>query len=323
MNWLITGGCGFIGINLIKNLLKGDNTIRILDDLSVGKREYLQQVCDVEKDIELFTTSITNIETVVSLCKNVDVIIHLAARSGVRESVEFPAAWFDNNVVGTFNILEAARINNVRKVVMASSSAVIGNCNLLVHEEIPAKPISPYGASKAVMEAYAFAYSYSYGINTTCLRFSNVYGPYSLHKGSLVAKFIRRLIKDEVFNVYGDGEQIRDFIFTEDLIDAIKMCVKSDSVGGEVFQLCSGYEISVNVVIDKILEYFDGDKIDVVKNVESKIGDMRTNSADNSKIKKMLGWEPKVNFDEGLEKTIMWFKKNMNEIKGDCFKELG
>jgi len=311
MNWLVTGGCGFIGVNFIKNLVEeGGHHIKVLDDFSFGKKEDLAEVCDIYTDVGLYEGPLEDAEKMDNICKNVDVIVHLAAKSGVRESVLYPDVWFNSNVVGTFNLLEAARKNGVKRVVMASSSAAVGDCSPPAHEEIPAKPISPYGASKTFMEAYASAYSYSYGMDTVCLRFSNVYGPHSRRKGSLVAKFVRRLMSGSVFNIYGDGEQTRDFINVKDLIDVLKLCVTTDkSIGGEVFQLCSGKEFSVNEVVSKILQHFpEFDKTKSVNHIDPKPGDMKTNWADNTKIKTMLEWEPKIDFDDGLKETIDWFK---------------
>lgn len=324
MNYLVTGGCGFIGTNLIKNLIEeGGNKIRIVDNLCVGSREQLLQVCtfsepktiteNIENDVELFTYSLTDADAMIQLCKGIDVIIHLAAMSGVRESVEQPRVWFDSNVIGTFNVFEAARLNSIKRVVAASSGASIGDTNLPIHEELPMHPVSPYGASKSCMEVYASTYYHSYGIESACLRFSNVYGPYSKQKGSLIAKFTKKILKNEEIHIYGDGEQTRDFISVNDLIEAIKCCAHIDNLGGEVFQISRGEEYTVNTITEKILNHFR-DKNVVVKHVDSKIGDVRTNYADNTKAKTILGWCPIMDINTGILTTINWFLDNCKEI---------
>lgn len=314
MNYLVTGGCGFIGINLIKSLLEeGNNNIRVVDNLSIGTIANLAQVCDVKKDIDLYTDSIINADKMVKLCKNIDIIIHLAAMSGVRESVDQPRVWFDNNVIGTFNIFEAARLNSIKRVVMASSGASVGEALPPIHEELPTHPISPYGASKSCMEVYASAYYHSYGIESACLRFSNVYGPYSKQKGSLIAKFTKKILNNKEIHIYDDGEQTRDFIFVDDLLSAIKCCVNIDKLGGEVFQICRGEEYTVNTVTKKITDYFI-DKDIKIKHVVPKIGDLRTNYADNTKAKATLKWRPIIDIDAGILITINWFLDNYKEI---------
>lgn len=323
MNCLVTGGCGFIGTNLIKSLIEeGGNKIRVVDNLCVGSREQLLQVCtfsepetiteNIENDIELFTCSLTDADALIKVCKGIDVIIHLAAMSGVRESVEEPRVWFDSNVIGTFNVFEAARLNSIKRVIAASSGASIGDTTPPIHEELPMHPVSPYGASKSCMEVYASAYYYSYGIESACLRFSNVYGAYSKQKGSLIAKFTKKILKDEEIHIYGDGEQTRDFIFVDDLIDAIKCCVHVDNLGGEVFQISRGEEHSVNMMTEKIANHFKDRNI-MIKHIDPKIGDIKTNWADNTKAKTKLGWNPTMDIDTGISITIDWFLNNYKD----------
>ena len=311
MNWLITGGCGFIGTGLVENLLRDrNNNIRIIDNLSVGSIEQLSQVCNVDTDVDLQISDITDAALFTKLCDDYDVIVHLAAMSGVRESVEFPKIWFDNNVIGTFNVFESARINNIKKVVCASSSAAVGDVDPPIHERLPMLPISPYGASKSFMETFASAYHNSYGIDTVCLRFSNVYGPLSATKTSLVAKFIRYVMEGKTFNIYGSGEQTRDFIHLYDLIEAIKLAATVNNVGGETFQLSSATEKTINEIIKKLVDILNtmGYTAKYI-NTESKIGDIMTNWADNTKTREMLGWKQNIDLDEGLKSTVEWFIK--------------
>ena len=236
MNWLITGGCGFIGTSLIARLLLNTDVkhnIRILDNLSTGTRADLSSVAsflEVES-IDNLSISLDGVELVVGdildeglaykVTKNIDVIVHLAANTGVGPSVENPRFDCFTNVIGVFNYLDAARINKVPRFIFASSGAPAGEVDPPIHEELPPHPVSPYGASKLAGEGYCSAYNKSFGIDTVMLRFGNVYGPRSLHKSSVVAKFIRQALDGETLEVYGDGTQTRDFIYIDDLVDAL------------------------------------------------------------------------------------------------------
>ena len=265
MKWLITGGCGFIGRNLVKELFEeGGHAIRIVDNLSVGSREDLAQVCDfTESDpdisspqhsvlntqssvVQLIAGDIIDDQVAIKLAKGVDVIVHLAANTGVGLSVEDPRSDCINNVLGTFNYLEAARQNAVKRFVFASSGAPIGECEPPIHEELAPHPVSPYGASKLSGEAYCSAFYHSFGVETVALRFGNVYGPLSGHKNSVVARFIRQAINGETLEIYGDGYQTRDFINIDDLVRAIRLSEHKPEIGGEAFQIATNKETALS-----------------------------------------------------------------------------
>lgn len=306
MKYLITGGCGFIGINLAMKLLKSGNEVLVVDNLSVGSLSELMKTCSKYDKFSFVNFDITNVDD--TLYRECDIIYHMAAMSGVRESVLYPDVWFKNNVIGTFNVLEAARKYNIKNVVMASTGAAVGEAHPPITEELHMKPISPYGASKGCMELYATAYYNSYDLNIISLRFSNVYGPHSTLKTSLVAKLIKKIISREEINIYGTGEQTRDFIYVKDLVEAIQLSSKKD-IGGEVFQICSGTETSVNAITKIICNSMKkrGYKIPIINYTPPVVGDVFTNYADNSKAKTMLGWTPKVQLEDGIEETINWF----------------
>lgn len=311
MKWLITGGCGFIGANLIKKLIEeGNHEIVVLDNFSVDTGDNVGYLRSLD-NVEIIFSDLMDIEKLINLCPHgIDVIVHLAASSGVRESVEQPVFWFENNVVTTLNMLELARRNQIDNFIFSSSSASIGDCDPPIHEELPMHPISPYGASKSCCEMYLIAYYHSYGMDTVSLRFSNVYGPMSAHKQSVVAKFVNKIVNNETIEIYGNGQQTRDFIYVEDLVGAIIIAAKKDDVGGETFQLSSGVETTINEITKKITDRFHWSSIDI-DNIPPKVGDILTNWADNTKIKERLGWEPEVSLDNGLEKTIDWFLENI------------
>lgn len=319
MNCLITGGCGFIGINLINRLLDEGNNhkIRVIDNLSVGTREDLRSVFDyIETDIpvpnsnkvELWIEDIRNSELALKAAQGVDCIVHLAANTGVIPSIEDPRTDCDTNVVGTFNYLEAARQNGVKKFIFASSSAPLGEQLPPINEEKVPKPISPYGASKLAGEGYCSAFFGSFGLKTIALRFGNIYGPRSTHKGSVVAKFIKQALAGETLVIYGDGSQTRDFIYIDDLVNAILAAAKAD-VGGEVFQVATHKETTINEIAEMLKAIIESKINNSVNSTyaDERAGEVKRNFSDISKARRILGWEPKWGVEEGLRATVEWF----------------
>lgn len=311
MKYIVTGGCGFVGINLVKNLISENHTVIILDNLKVGSIEEFKKQFRNEKNvipIKFDISEKTFYDLYSDVFGGVDAIFHLGGMSGVRESIQYPDVWFKNNVIGTFNILEIARKKNIKNIVMASSSAAVGNVDPPIHEGMTPKPISPYGASKGFMELYASAYFHSYDMNVSALRFSNVYGPHSTLKVSIVAKFIRKILNGETLKIYGSGNQTRDFIYVSDLISALKAAVNV-KCGGEIFQICTGVETSVNQITTMIcekLKHYGYKDIDI-EYTEPALGDILTNYSTNEKAKCNLKWFPQVKLNEGLDNTIGWF----------------
>ena len=329
--WLITGGCGFIGRNLISNLLdENGHFIRIVDNLSVGNRDDLAMVCEFKEStpsslntqssqVELVVSDICDYETCLNCCKNTDIVVHLAANTGVGPSVENPRKDMEANVIGTFNMLEAARQNNVKRFIFASSGAPIGECKPPIHEELAPHPVSPYGASKLAGEGYCSAYYRAYGIETVALRFGNVYGPLSAGKNSVIAKFIKQTLAGETLEIYGDGEQTRDFIYIDDLIQAIRKAVNPPSHNpshtpfatpwGEAFQIATNTETTIQEMTNKLLFILSelGYKKIKVEHGGNRTGDVRRNFSDTSKAKKILGWEVETKLDQGLKQTVEWF----------------
>ncbi len=213
------------------------------------------------------------------------------------------------NVIGTFNMLEAARRKHVKKFIFGSSGATIGEVEPPIHEEKVPRPVSPYGASKLAGEAYCSAYFRTFGIKTVSLRFGNVYGPLSKHKNSVVAKFFKQAFSGETLEIYGDGNQTRDFIYIDDLIQAIILSVKSD-VGGKVFQIATYKETTVNEIANKIKNIMEnkiGKKVSIVHG-QSRLGDVKRNYSDISKAKRILGFSPEFDLDKGLRNTFEYFR---------------
>ena len=316
LKWLITGGCGFIGTSLIKNLVEeGRHHIRVLDNLTVGTRDDLSCVCDftetnsTDDKAKLIVGDIKDYATCQNAAKGMDVIVHLAANTGVGPSVEDPEADMKNNVIGTFNMLEAARHNNVKRFIFASSGAPAGECEPPIHEELPPHPVSPYGASKLAGEGYCSAYYKTFGVETIALRFGNVYGPGSGHKNSVVVKFIKKAMAGEILEIYGDGTQTRDFIYIDDLIHAIKAAQTTPGIGGEIFQIATNKETTVKEMVDILIPPLNKAGIaDIqIEHGEKQVGDVMRNFSDTSKARDILNWTTRYDLSRGLQETIQWF----------------
>jgi UDP-glucose 4-epimerase len=322
MNWLVTGGCGFLGTALVRSLTEqGGHSVRVVDNLAVGERADLEAVTPFEEvaevgpmrpdsPVELVVGDILDERLALRAAEGADVIVHLAANTGVMPSIEDPRADCMSNVVGTLNYLEAARHNGVRRFVFASSGGTtIGEAEPPIHEEMVPHPVSPYGASKLAGEGYCSAYFRTFGIETVALRFGNVYGPLSGHKNSVVARFIKRASGGEVLEIYGDGTQTRDFIYVGDLIRAVRLAATVEGVGGEIFQIATSAETTVQELVDRLLPVLaaSGIKDVEVRNTEARRGEVRRNYADTSKAERMLGWRAEVDLDEGLRRTAAWF----------------
>ena len=320
---LITGGCGFIGINLIKRFLDENKgyKIRVVDNLSVGRIEDLASVGEVTEitteeisgapahNLELLVGDVRDEDLAKVACQGADIVVHLAASTGVIPSIENPRGDCLDNVLGTLNVLEGARKSGIKRFVFASSGAPLGEQNPPIREEMVPHPISPYGASKLAGEAYCAAYHGSFGLETVALRFGNVYGPFSNHKTSVAAKFIRHILKSEPLPIYGDGNQTRDFIYVDDLVEAILSSLDRPSIGGEIFQIATHKEHTVLDVAEELnhlAEKYLCRRSEIVFENERK-GEIKRNYSDISKARKMLGFEPKYDLKEGLEKTFIWF----------------
>lgn len=325
MNWLITGGCGFLGTNLIRLLREqGGHSIRVVDNLAVGQREDLADVSrftDIDSDAPLpaFSPADSPVQFIVGdiqdadlahkAAARADVIIHLAASTGVAPSVEDPRADCRINVLGTFNYLEAARSHGVGRFVFASSGAPVGVVEPPIHEELAPHPVSPYGASKLAGEGYCSAYWGTFGVQTVALRFGNVYGPGSSHKSSVVAKFLKDALAGSGLEIHGDGTQTRDFIYVDDLTRAIYQAATVPAIAGEIFQIAANTETTVAELAERVLGVLEqhGVKDVPVRYGETRVGDVKRNYSDTRKARERLGWVPAYTLDEGLHSTLAYF----------------
>jgi len=323
MNWLVTGGCGFIGSRVVERLVAdGDEAVRVVDDLSVGRRADLARVADFmeieaaasgmpewsDGEVQFMAADVRSPE-LTAAAQGAEIIVHLAAQSGVAPSVENPRADCEINVLGTLNCLEAARTDTARRFIFASSGAAVGEVEPPIHEEIVPHPASPYGASKASGEAYCECYYRTFGLETVALRFSNVYGPGSALKNSIVARFFRRALAGETLEIYGDGGQTRDFIYVDDLVDAVCKAARTPGLGGDRFQVATNRETSVLQVTDLILNVLSEAGVEdiTIRHTSPRQGDVRENYSDISRARDLLGWSPDVGLEEGLRRTLAWF----------------
>ena len=320
----ITGGTGFVGANLTEYLIKrGFSDIKIYDNLSAGKKEHIDKIakklgCKSERksknktvyknsnrplNLVLVVGDILDAKILNKEMNGYDVVIHLAAHTRVLESLKEPEENFKVNAIGTFNVLEASRKNKIKKFIFASSNAVVGEQISPISEKMVPKPLSPYGATKLFGEGLCSAYYYSYGLKTVSLRFANCYGPYSEHKTSVIAKFIRRAKRGLPLEVYGDGTQTRDFIHVSDVCQAIYRCVTNNSsLGGEVFQIATGKETRIIDLAKMVNRLFAQENN--LKFSPSRVGEIRKNFSDIRKAKTLLGFNPEIKLEEGLKSLI-------------------
>jgi len=307
MRYLVTGGAGFIGSNIVDELVRRGHHVTVLDDLSAGKESNL---ADVRGKIDLRIGSITDLATVQSACHGAEYVIHLAARTSVPRSVQNPIETNHVNIDGTLNVLVAARDAKVRRFVYAASSSAYGETPTLPKTEaMQPNPISPYGITKYVGELYAQVFGRVYGLENVCVRYFNVFGPRqdptSQYSGVL-SRFMLAVIEGQPPVVYGDGEQSRDFTFIENIVDETLRACEAKGASGMVFNGGTGARITLNQVL-KLLEKVTGKKIQA-KYDPPRAGDIRDSQADVSLARKVLGYEPRVHFEEGLQRTWEWYK---------------
>ncbi len=315
MHYLVTGGAGFIGSNTVDELVRRGHDVVVLDDLSAGKIENLAQV---NTQISFVQNNITDLEPVRDACKGVDCVIHLAAQTSVPRSVKDPIETNLINVDGTLNVLVAARDAKVKRVVFASSCAVYGTTNVLpIRENTPLAPISPYGITKSVGEAYGQVFQQLYGLEFVPLRYFNVFGPRqdpgSAYSGVL-SLFNAALMAGTQPTVFGDGEQSRDFVYVGNVVDAILLAAESKGAPGHAFNIGTGIRSTLNQTL-QLLEKITG-RSAKPKYAPPREGDIRDSQADISLAKSVLGYSPRFDFEEGLAHTWDWFSSSQDSAKG-------
>ena len=303
MKYLVTGGAGFIGSNIVDRLVRDGQEVRVIDDFSTGKIENIEHNLD---KIELTTGSITDLELVKKAVEGVDYVLHQAALPSVPRSVANPIASNAVNIDGTLNILVAARDAGVKRVVYAASSSAYGDTPTLPKsEDMPPNPLSPYALTKLAGEQYCTIFYRLYGLETVSLRYFNVFGPRqdpTSQYAAVIPKFIEKILAGESPTIYGDGEQTRDFTFVTNNVEANLLACTAPNVGGEVINVACGERYSLLQLVELINETL-GTKIEPIFE-PGRPGDVKHSLADISKARELLGFKPLVDFEEGLKLTI-------------------
>ena len=314
---LITGGAGFIGSNLCAHFLAQGNEVRCLDNLSTGHRRNIQPFLD-DPRFQFIEGSLTDVEVCRKATGGVDVILHQAALGSVPRSVQFPLPTHAANSTGTLNILDAARLNNVKRVVYASSSSVYGDSQELPkREENTGLPLSPYAASKAVGEMYAKVFGQLYGLETIGLRYFNVFGRHQDPNGAYAAaipRFIKAMMHGSPVTVHGDGSQTRDFTYIENVIQANELAATTEDPKAlnQAYNIAFGEQYTISYLVErleKVLRHLDSKCQPArIEYIPERPGDIKHSLADISKAKELLGYDPQYSLQEGLEEAMHWYR---------------
>jgi UDP-glucose 4-epimerase len=309
--YLVTGGAGFIGSNIVARLVKEEgNKVKVLDNFSTGKLENIAQFLD---RIELIKGDLTDFNIVKNALKDVDYCLHQAALPSVERSINDPITSNEVNVTGTLNVLMAAKEMDVKRVIYASSSAIYGDTPVLPkREDMKPSPLSPYALTKLTGEEYCRLFYSIYGLETISLRYFNVFGPNqdpTSAYAAVIPKFITAMMSGKEPTIYGDGGQSRDFTFVDNVVEANVLATKTTNGLGQTFNIACGQRITINELAKNIANILEIDIKPV--HVEPRQGDVRHSLADISKAQNSLGYEPQVGFEEGLSRTIRWYKNRL------------
>lgn len=305
---VVTGGCGFIGSNLVEELIKLGFEVVVLDNLTTGKIENIKGL-----KCKVVIADIRDLKALRDIFVDTECVFHQAALPSVARSIKDPVLTNDVNITGTLNVLIASRDCEVEKVIYASSSSVYGDTPTLPkREDMKPNPKSPYAVSKLAGEYYCRVFSEVYGLKTVCLRYFNVYGPkqdpYSEYS-AVVPRFICRIIKGKPPIIFGDGNQTRDFTFVEDVVKANILAMKKNVEG--IFNIATGKRVSIKNLAEMIMEIV-GAKLKPIYD-KPRPGDIRHSLADISLTMKKLGYKPEYDLRKGLEVTIRWFSMNLKK----------
>ena len=303
--YLVTGGAGFIGSNIVQELIRREEKIRVLDNFSTGKRENLVHLYD---KIELVEGDIRSYHIVREAVDNVDFVLHQAALPSVPRSINDPITTNEVNVTGTINILDASKDAKVKRVVFASSSSIYGEIGILLKtEDMLPQPLSPYAVSKLAGEKYCQAFTRLYGLETVCLRYFNVFGPHqdpTSQYSAVIPKFIHAMKMGQSATVFGDGEQSRDFTYVDNVVEANLLACMADfkDISGEVFNIACGRRITINDLVNSINQILEADVEPVF--LDPRPGDVKHSLANIGKAQQFLNYKVKIDFNEGLAKIM-------------------
>jgi nucleoside-diphosphate-sugar epimerase len=308
-SFLVSGGAGFIGSNLVEALRTRGNRVRVLDDFSTGFR---QNLAEFEPDVEIVEGSITSAEDCTRAVRGMDFVLHHAALPSVARSVADPATSHEVNATGTLNLLTASRDAGIKRVVYASSSSIYGDQPVdYKHEELPMSPRSPYAAAKASGEHYLRGFSTCYGLETVALRYFNVFGPRqdpNSAYSAVIPLFVRAMLAGESPQIHGDGTQARDFTFVENNVHANILAATGDfEARGQAYNIACGESFTLFDLVAAVNDAL-GTNIAPV-HTDARAGDIRVSKADISRAKNDLRYEVRVPFEEGLRRTINWYRE--------------
>ena len=304
--YLVTGGAGFIGSNIVEELLKRGQTVRVIDDFSTGREENLEEF---KNDIELIREDIRNKDAVFKAVKGVDYVVHQAALASVPRSIDNPEASNMVNVQGTLNLLEAAVKASVKQFVYASSSSVYGDSETLPKiETMPINPKSPYAVAKLAGELYCRAFASVFNLPTTSLRYFNVFGPRqdpNSQYSAVIPLFIKALAEKKSPTIFGDGEQSRDFTFIQNVVNANLLACEKERPGGDFFNVACGDRFTLNELYEQLQKIMGVEM--PAKYADPRKGDVKHSQAAIGAVEDAIGYRSGIGFQEGLEKTVKWY----------------
>lgn len=305
--YVVTGGAGFIGSHLVERLLRDGHRVRVVDNFSTGKRENLASMLD---DIEFYEASITDRAALDRAFAGADYVLHQAALPSVPRSIAEPLMTNEYNVTGTLNVLLAARDAGVKRVGYAASSSAYGDIEgEFKREDMPPRPLSPYGVSKLAGEYYCQAFTAVYGLETVALRYFNVFGPRqdeTSQYSAVIPLFITAMLRGEAPVIYGDGLQSRDFTYIDNVVYGNLLALKAPQAAGQVMNLATGGKITLLDLVDKLNALLGTSYEPRFEAARS--GDIKHSRADINRAGELLGYEPIVDFDEGLARTLEWYR---------------
>ena len=304
--YLVTGGAGFIGSNIVEKLVNLGENVRVIDNFLTGKPENMAAFGD---NIDFIEGDLRDLDTVKKAMQGATYVIHQAALPSVPKSVELPIESNEHNTNGTLNVLFAAKESNVKRVVYAASSSAYGDQpqSPKVETMLP-MPLSPYAVNKLTGEHYCAAFHTVYGLETVALRYFNVFGPRqdpTSFYSAVIPKFITALLKNESPTIFGDGEQSRDFTYIDNIVSANLLACKAEGAGGLMCNVACGESFTLNQLLQDLQEII-GTHMDAIYDAP-RVGDVKDSLADINKAKSLLGFKVLVDFKEGLKKTVEWF----------------
>ena len=308
MKVLVTGGAGFIGSEIVKQLHRRGHEPVVYDNLSTGCKKNL----DAVSDVRLIVGDIRDRGGLDLAMAGCEIVFHLAANVGNLRSLQNPVEDSEVNVLGTLNVLGSARLNGVKKIIYSSSAAIFGEPRYLpMDEKHPLNPETPYAAAKVAQDMYVHSYGSTYGLPWTTIRPFNMYGPYSHwqgFRGELIPKMIVRAMNQKPLVIFGDGHQTRDFIYVEEAARAVISIAENLNCHNQCINFCSGIETSILQIAELICQHFNLDPNEFIQHQPPRPGDVKRHLGDNSNFKYFLNFSPEISIEEGIHRTIEWFQ---------------